>query len=390
MMSQFIMDIKSGKLLVITLDFISNFTYKSFLPLEPIHNHLKSSKNRFDFSFQAPSDQVLDLSKRRDSTETRKSLSPSSLEGRSPSTNDSSPSKTSVNILHHHNHITKQIFTPEHAVRYQFNYDHSPPSSTSPPMNKEDSLRSPIQRFERYDLSPIQAKQETPSSSPQPAPISASDYFLSQQNKSIQELNHHDLSNDSPPRRSHNSSCSSSSSQKSPSSSSNASMLVMGRDGKLARPFKAYPRDPMSINGTGTLMDVHSTEKYSIFRKRMLEQIHAANGGQPVINNPKMRRISSKNNTLEANNNNNDFLDTSYDSEKMMIHNSITGKDEAYFERRKKNNAAAKKSRDRRRIKEDEIAIRAAYLERENIELKFELATSRKQLALYGINVIPN
>ncbi|CAO1402802.1 unnamed protein product [Diamesa tonsa] len=369
------------------MDFMSHFTYTSFLPLEPIINLLKSSQNRFDFSFQAPPqlDQVLDLSKRRDSTETRKSLSPTSLEGRSPSTRDSSPSKVSVNILHRHNHITKQIFTPEHAVRYQYNFDHSPPSSTSP-MNKEDSLRSPLQRFNQFDRSPIQTKQETPSTSPQPAPISASEYFLSQQNKSIQELDHHDLSNDSPSRRSLNSSCSSSSSQKSPSSSSNPSMLVMGRDGKLARPFKAYPRDPLNLNGTGTIMDVHSSEKYNAFRKRMLDQIHAANGGQPVINNPKMRRISNKNNILEANNNNNDFLDSSYDSEKMMIHNSITGKDEAYFERRKKNNAAAKKSRDRRRIKEDEIAIRAAYLERENIELKFELATSRKQLALYGIN----
>lgn len=351
-----------------------------------MHNHLNISKNRFDFSLQAPLDQVLDLSKRRDSTETRKSLSPSSHEGRSPNTRDCSPSKTSVNILHRHNHITKQIFTPEHSIGYQYNYDHSPPSSTSP-MNKDDDLiRSPHQRYQRYDRSPIQTKQETPSSSPQPTPMSAAEYFLqAQKNQPIQELDH-DLSNDSPPRRSNNSSSSSSSSQKSPSSSSNPSMLVMGLDGKLARPFKAYPRDPLSFSGVGTMMDEEATEKYSQFRKRMLLQIHAANGGQPVINNPKMRRISSKN--LEANNN--EFLDSSYDTEKIMIHNSITGKDEAYFERRKKNNAAAKKSRDRRRIKEDEIAIRASFLERENIELKFELATSRKQLALYGINSIPN
>lgn len=346
---------------------------------------MKINKNRFDFSFQAPPqlDQVLDLSKRRDSTETRKSLSPSSLEGRSPSTRDSSPIKTSVNILHRHNHITKQVFTPEHSIGYQYNYDHSPPSSNSP-MNKDDNLiLSPHQRYQRYDRSPIQTKQETPSTSPQPTSISPSEYFLqAQKNKSIQELDH-DLSNDSPPRRSNNSSCSSSSSQKSPSSSSNPSMLVMGLDGKLARPFKAYPRDPLSFSGVGTMMDEEATEKYSQFRKRMLLQIHAANGGQPVINNPKMRRISCKN--LEANNN--EFLDSSY--EKIMVHNSITGKDEAYFERRKKNNAAAKKSRDRRRIKEDEIAIRASFLERENIELKFELATSRKQLALYGINSIP-
>lgn len=350
---------------------------------------MKSNKNRFEYSFQAPPqlDQVLDLSKRRDSTETRKSLSPSSIEGGSPSTRHSPPINTSVNILHRHNHISKQVFTPEHSVRYQYNYDHSPPSSTSP-MNKNDDLRSPHQRYERYDRSPIQRKQE--SASPQPTPISASDYFLqAQQNEPIHDHDHHDLSHDSPHRRSNNSSsCSSSSSQKSPSSSSNPSMMVMGRDGKLSRPFKAYPRDPLSLAGAGTMLDAHSAEKYTLFRKRMLEQIHAANGGQPVINNPKMRRMSSKISSIETNNN--DLLDSSYDTEKIMIHNSITGKDEAYFERRKKNNAAAKKSRDRRRIKEDEIAIRAAYLERENIELKFELASTRKQLALYGVNGVSN
>lgn len=161
---------------------------------------------------------------------------------------------------------------------------------------------------------------------------------------------------------------------------SNQYPMVVGRDGKLARPFKAYPRDPLSITASfttasDTLMDNQSAEKYHSFRKRMLEQIHAANGGQPTISNPKMRRTSSK------------LLDSGVntpatspynmpDCSKQRLHeefhndalnnnnNSDSGsgsiKDSAYFERRKKNNAAAKKSRDRRRIKEDEIAIRAA------------------------------
>lgn len=42
-------------------------------------------------------------------------------------------------------------------------------------------------------------------------------------------------------------------------------------------------------------------------------------------------------------------------------------------QRRKKNNEAAKRSRDSRRAKEDEIAIRAAFLEQENLSLKWEL-----------------
>jgi len=115
----------------------------------------------------------------------------------------------------------------------------------------------------------------------------------------------------------------------------------------------------------------------------MLEQIHAANGGNPVINNPKMRRITTKSTSQETNNNEPAFEPCMEKIQEQTSPSSGHDKDEAYFERRKKNNAAAKKSRDRRRIKEDEIAIRAAYLERENIELKFELAAARKQLALF-------
>ncbi|XP_053669416.1 protein giant [Anopheles marshallii] len=244
--------------------------------------------------------------------------------------------------------------------------------------------------------------------------------------------------------------------------------MVVGRDGKLSRPFKAYPRDPLSLAAgfvaSDTILDTNSAEKYNLFRKRMLEQIHAANGGQPTVSNPKMRRLAnstksgtsssnapsaamsdasssescdekppskehvlsmaaakahqslttcgemaqytatnqrplvtpSRNETLEAAC---DVIGSSDVSPSSRAESSGTAatpalnhsnsgssvKDSAYYERRKKNNAAAKKSRDRRRIKEDEIAIRAAFLERENIELKFELAAARKQLALYGV-----
>ncbi|XGW03983.1 hypothetical protein V3C99_015264 [Haemonchus contortus] len=48
-------------------------------------------------------------------------------------------------------------------------------------------------------------------------------------------------------------------------------------------------------------------------------------------------------------------------------------KDSAYWERRRKNNDAAKKSRDSRRQKEDDMACRAASLERENMKLRAEL-----------------
>lgn len=49
-------------------------------------------------------------------------------------------------------------------------------------------------------------------------------------------------------------------------------------------------------------------------------------------------------------------------------------KDNAYWERRRKNNEAAKRSRDARRAKEQEIALRAQFLEQENISMKLEIA----------------
>lgn len=56
-------------------------------------------------------------------------------------------------------------------------------------------------------------------------------------------------------------------------------------------------------------------------------------------------------------------------------------KDEAYWERRRKNNEAAKRSRDARRAKEDEIAIRAAFLEQENLKLRVEVASLKSETA---------
>lgn len=56
-------------------------------------------------------------------------------------------------------------------------------------------------------------------------------------------------------------------------------------------------------------------------------------------------------------------------------------KDDAYWERRRKNNEAAKRSRDARRAKEDQIAIRAALLEQENLKLRVEVAALKTETA---------
>lgn len=57
--------------------------------------------------------------------------------------------------------------------------------------------------------------------------------------------------------------------------------------------------------------------------------------------------------------------------------------DDKYWQRRKKNNLAAKRSRDARRLKENQITVRAAFLERENTVLRTEVADLRKECGRY-------
>ncbi|GFR65480.1 D site-binding protein [Elysia marginata] len=54
-------------------------------------------------------------------------------------------------------------------------------------------------------------------------------------------------------------------------------------------------------------------------------------------------------------------------------------KDDKYFERRRRNNEAAKKSRDARKAREDELAIRASYLEKDNSILKVQVHSMREE-----------
>ena len=52
---------------------------------------------------------------------------------------------------------------------------------------------------------------------------------------------------------------------------------------------------------------------------------------------------------------------------------------ESYWERRKKNNASAKKSRDARKAREQEIQIKAAFLERENVRMLTQLMMVQRE-----------
>jgi len=64
-------------------------------------------------------------------------------------------------------------------------------------------------------------------------------------------------------------------------------------------------------------------------------------------------------------------------SKKQFVPNEL--KDDKYWARRRKNNMAAKRSRDARRMKENQIAITASYLERENELLRKQLEDSKRE-----------
>ncbi|XP_030759305.1 cell death specification protein 2 [Sitophilus oryzae] len=64
-------------------------------------------------------------------------------------------------------------------------------------------------------------------------------------------------------------------------------------------------------------------------------------------------------------------------SEKKPIPNEQ--KDDKYFERRRRNNQAAKKSRDARKMREDQVALRATILEHENAILRAQVLTLREE-----------
>jgi hypothetical protein len=53
-------------------------------------------------------------------------------------------------------------------------------------------------------------------------------------------------------------------------------------------------------------------------------------------------------------------------------------RDDRYYERRKRNNLAAKKSRDQRKTREDTIAVRATFLEKENAALRTAVSALRE------------
>lgn len=129
------------------------------------------------------------------------------------------------------------------------------------------------------------------------------------------------------------------------------------------RPFQAYPKERLMFPFPD---NANTAEKFRQFRLEALKRIADSRGGEIIKSNPKMRR--TKNSAASDNNENN--------------LNSSNVRDSAYLTLREKNNAAAKKSRDRRKMKEEEVTIKASFLEKENLECKAQLSATRHELTV--------
>ena len=105
-----------------------------------------------------------------------------------------------------------------------------------------------------------------------------------------------------------------------------------------------------------------SHQKFAEFRESLLRQIsRTSSSASSKSGSSKVRQSTSPSPSSSV---------TSCDANIAMSGD----RDDAYWERRRKNNEAAKRSRDARRAKEQEVAVRAQFLEQENISMKMEIA----------------
>ena len=186
--------------------------------------------------------------------------------------------------------------------------------------------------------------------------------------------------------------------QSSPTTPSTFPLLLTNKNGKPTRPFKAYPREPLMLplgfcptaaptaDQTNILLEAatrttSNRKRLAQTQERLKQRLQQqqqqqqqqtqpyfiSSSGAQILQPPKKRHrtmestnSNEENTTItpstENNNTNSSSTTTTEPSPNDELNNSI--KDDAYWERRRKNNEAAKRSRDARRAKEDEIAIR--------------------------------
>ncbi|OWF37742.1 uncharacterized protein LOC110467094 [Mizuhopecten yessoensis] len=139
-----------------------------------------------------------------------------------------------------------------------------------------------------------------------------------------------------------------------------------------SRPFKMYSMDQFSAyNGVGSAPTSPLSPMTGSFGMPSMFESHSSYPTFPLtpLTSHLMQRKRRAENRTE----------TALDKKLKTVPEDK--KDEAYWERRRKNNEAAKRSRDSRRCKEEEIAMRAAFLEQENLKLRAQVTILKNETA---------
>lgn len=117
---------------------------------------------------------------------------------------------------------------------------------------------------------------------------------------------------------------------------------------------------------------LHLIHRYDVFRRGLLGKMDTStkNVSQNSQYSPPSSSSSSENGSPSYQGNINHIKTETFSQEKS---NNLS-KDESYWEKRKKNNEAARRSRNVRKAKEQETALRAEFLEKENSRMKMQLS----------------
>lgn len=154
------------------------------------------------------------------------------------------------------------------------------------------------------------------------------------------------------------------------------------------RPFKSYPLDNMSSVLTSpvstALLAGQSTGLPTGLPVGLgISSLYDSSASFPSFPiTPLTSHLLQRKRRAESRSSSNTSQENSTETDsKKLKHVPEEKKDGSYWERRRKNNEAAKRSRDNRRVKEEEIAMRAAFLEQENLKLRAQVAILKNETA---------
>lgn len=157
--------------------------------------------------------------------------------------------------------------------------------------------------------------------------------------------------------------------------------------GGSSRPFKSYPLESMSSvfssPASAALLASQSTGLPTGLPVGIgLSSLYDSSATFPSFPvTPLTSHLLQRKRRAESRSSSNNNQDNIDSENKKLKHVPEDKKDNSYWERRRKNNEAAKRSRDNRRCKEEEIAMRAAFLEQENLKLRAQVAILKNETA---------